>query len=138
MATMRLRNSLLLPNGQGLSHTGRLVVRTAGWSLLGGVLLTVAVVVGGFDDVRSLLAGALLGWGGGVISWAVFSARHNREDISRQIRHHAEYTVIHRRLNEIAAAVGAREIDLAGELESEVNHLESMVAHLTGLEEFRS
>lgn len=134
---MGLRDVMLHPPGEGLSHTGRLVLRSAGWFVMGVALLAIAVLVGGLDGVRPLVAGALIAWGGGVMSWSVFSARQNRLDIRQQLRHHAEYTVLHRRLNDIAAAVDASEIEVAGPLENEIAHMEAMIAHWAGLEEYR-
>lgn len=134
---MRLWDELLHPAGEGLSHTGRLLLRTAAWIVMGLALLAVAVFVGGLSGVRPLVAGALIAWGGGVMSWSVFSARQNRSDIRRQLRHQAEYSILHRRLNDIAAAVGASEVEVAGQLGDEIAHMEAMIAHWGGLEEYR-
>jgi hypothetical protein len=103
-------------------------------------MIGLALAVGGLflleqTDWREVLAGALLAWSVAVIAWSFSAHRSRRADVVKELRRVAELDVVHARLNQIAARVGAPLLGLQGQIEHVTNFRERRLAHFTGLDE---
>lgn len=102
--------------------------------LVAGLLSTGLVDSKNWPEV---LGGALLAWGVSIIVWAVSSYRRERDEIRADLRRNAELDLLHARLNQIAARVGAPMLILDYQLEAAVGARMERLAHFAGLDEFR-
>jgi hypothetical protein len=104
-----------------------------------GTLLTagIAVLLLGPQSWSDVLAGAMLAWSSSILVWAVSSYRRDSVEMLSELRRDAEIDVLHQRLNEIAAKVGASEIDIDTELGQMIAARTERLAHFARLDEFR-
>jgi hypothetical protein len=89
------------------------------------------------ENWPEVLGGALLAWGVSIIIWAISSYRRERDEIRTDLRRTAELDLLHARLNQIAARVGAPLLVLDYQLEPSVGARMERLAHFAGLDEFR-
>lgn len=114
----------------------RLLCRLAA---LGICVVALAVALGLLtaDNWAEAASGALFAWAVGAMVWAVSSYRTGSQDTDASLRALAERDLLHARLNQIAAAVGAPLLNLnEGDLGGAVATRQARHAHLSGLEEF--
>ena len=83
-----------------------------------------------------VLGGAVLAWGVSIMVWAASAYGRDRDEIATDLRRNAELDLLHARLNQIAARVGARPLILDHELEHFVGYRMQRLAHFAGLDEF--
>lgn len=115
----------------------RLLVRLAACV---GLLLLAAVAIGLLDgsNWREVSAGALFAWSVSGLLWAVTSYRRGSEETQRSLVHEAEQDLLHARLNQLAAQVGAPLLNLnEGGYQDAVTVRVQRHTHMSGLEEFR-
>jgi hypothetical protein len=90
------------------------------------------------ENWRDVLAGALLASGISMMVWAVSSYRSWRSETFEEIRRTAEVDLLHARLNQIAARVGAPLLNIDTDLEPALSIRTERLAHYSGLNEFRT
>lgn len=78
-----------------------------GIGVIGVTAAAVAIGLLESENWKDVLAGALLAWGVSVIFWAMSTYQQGSEEVFAEIRRDAETDILHMRLNEIAAQVGA-------------------------------
>lgn len=114
----------------------RLLFRTAtGTGAL--ALLIVAVVLLDKSITNEVAAGACFAWGVALAIWSFTSYRKGAEEVRASLVETARYDVLHDRLNDLARAVGAEELDPVSGLPQAVALKMERAAPLSGLEEFR-
>lgn len=97
-------------------------------------LLAVAVSGPALVDV---VGGAMLGSAVSMVVWVIASYKGGREETKQEIKRVTELDVLHARLNQIAAAVGAPLLNLESEIEHATNARAERLAHFGGLDEYR-
>ena len=141
MRQLRLLFTWVLPNR--LFYSDRFTVSAR--RLFARVVVGLAGVAGGLAAAgimnranwRDILGGALLAWGVSIIVWAVSSYRRAIDETRFELRHTAEVDLLHARLNQIAAKVGAPLLVVDFELEHALGARTERLAHFSGLDEFR-
>ena len=133
---------LLLPDrffwgDQQLTYSAkRLLARLAVFGACGiGLALALGLLTA--DNWAEVAAGALFAWTVSGMAWAVVSYRTGTEVTDASLRALAERDLLHARLNQVAAAVGAPLLNLnEGDLGGAIAFRQARHAHLSGLEGF--
>lgn len=120
----------------GRTFSDRVLIQRMAVGVVGSALGFGGLALLGQTDWREVLAGALLAWAVAVIVWAIASRHDKLESIRRELRRTAELDVIHARLNQVAARVGARPLGLQGEIEHITDFRMRRLAHFAALDEF--
>jgi hypothetical protein len=120
----------------GRTYSERLLVRTIVLSGLAAVISIVGLFLLGDVEWREVVAGALLAWGVSGIVWAIETWRLRTEKVRGSLRQAAEMDLLHGRLNQIAARVGAPRLDLDADLGHAVTFRQNRLAHFSGLDDF--
>lgn len=120
-----------------LTHSARMLLRRLAFGVLIIAFGVGAILLMNRDNREAVAAGALLAWTVSGMVWAISSYKANQDVVAADLRRYAELDVLHARLNQIAAKVGAPVVNLIeNELDFAIQARLDRVAHLSGLEEF--
>jgi hypothetical protein len=120
-----------------LTFSGKRVLKRMGIGVFGVFLGVAAVWLLEPNSWREILAGALLAWSVSVFIWAPASYHTAQQALRAALRRQAELDLLHARINQISARVGAPILDLDADIEPAVVARMERLAHFGSLDEFR-